>query len=52
MLRQFLIFLSDYAAGAEPAEWRGWMLAVGLGVCGFGMTVLHHQLFWVGMRAG
>lgn len=28
------------------------MLAVALGLCGFLVVIVHHQMFWQGMRAG
>ena len=31
---------------------QGWLLALALGACGGAMAILHHQLFFVGMRNG
>ncbi len=45
-LRQFLIWLQAYDAGSSPPQWEGWVWAVVLGVCGFSMVIIHHQLFW------
>ncbi|GFR41484.1 hypothetical protein Agub_g2175, partial [Astrephomene gubernaculifera] len=51
-LRQFLFWLQAYAAGTPQPEWKGWVWAVVLGACGCSMVVIHHQLFWIGMRSG
>jgi len=52
VLRQFLLWLQAYGAGQNPIAWKGWGLAVLLGFGGFVMAILHHQLFFVGMRTG
>ncbi|KAG2425890.1 hypothetical protein HYH02_014893 [Chlamydomonas schloesseri] len=51
-LREFLRWLQAYDAGEDPTEWKGWLWAVVLGLCGLSMMLIHHQLFWIGMRAG
>jgi len=52
VLRAFLLWLEDYNQGRDPDPWRGWLLAVALGACSFGMACLHHQIFWIGMHQG
>ncbi|GLC33196.1 hypothetical protein PLESTB_000360400 [Pleodorina starrii] len=51
-LRQFLRWLQSYAAAESPPQWQGWVWAVVLGACGYSMVIIHHQLFWIGMRTG
>ncbi|KAG2488022.1 hypothetical protein HYH03_013329 [Edaphochlamys debaryana] len=51
-LREFLRWLQAYDAGENPPEWRGWVMAGVLGLCGSTMIIIHHQLFWIGMRNG
>ena len=56
VLRQLITWLwgwqaSDGDAVAYP-PWRGWMWAALLGVFGYFYCLIHHQLFWIGMRLG
>ncbi|GAX75678.1 hypothetical protein CEUSTIGMA_g3121.t1 [Chlamydomonas eustigma] len=52
VLRTFLLWLQSYAAGNSPPEWQGWIIALGLGLCGFAAAILHHQLFYLGNLNG
>lgn len=53
LLRGLIQWLEDYdSAGAAPEEYLGWAWAIAFGCTGIFMTLVHHQLFWVGMRMG
>jgi hypothetical protein len=56
ILRQLLSWLSGWGASGGDASaypaWQGWMWAALLPVVGWTYTIMHHQLFWKGMRLG
>jgi hypothetical protein len=54
LLRQLLEWLVDTDAGGAdaPEMWRGWMWAGLLGAFSYFYLIIHHQLFFRGMRMG
>ena len=48
ILKLFLVWvIGNYTSGsAEYPPWKGWAIAAGLGLTGYSMTLLHHQIFW------
>ena len=50
LLRQLLLWLRNPDKAAAGGTGRGWMWASLFGITGFGLTLVHHQLFWYGER--
>eukprot|EP00878_Enallax_costatus_P014214 GHUV01014868.1.p1 GENE.GHUV01014868.1~~GHUV01014868.1.p1 ORF type:complete len:677 (+),score=122.01 GHUV01014868.1:181-2211(+) len=52
-LRQFLSWMTASQSSPETAPvWLGWCWAIAVAAGGIGMTLIHHQFFWVGMLMG
>ncbi|BDA43779.1 probable cystic fibrosis transmembrane conductance regulator [Coccomyxa sp. Obi] len=54
LLKLFLEWIIGFNAAGYAAfpAWKGWAIAAGLGSTGYLMCLVHHQLFWIGMRMG
>ncbi len=46
VLRQFLLWLSSQGTTAPDPVWKGYLLAVAMGACAMGVTMVQHQQPW------